>query len=132
MIDITTIIILVPILLAQNYLLKKLQHKSIVLIASLLFVINVFLLIILIGSFHRITEPETISSNSVDLLVSFNSYSTKTRNSITIIALLFLAYGFYDQYRMTRKRTPLVLSYLMVGISMLLFIAMFIAEGFII
>lgn len=132
MIDITTITVLLPILLAQVYLLKKLRQKSIVLIASLLFASNVFLLIVLIGSFHRITEPQTISSNSVDLLVYFNSYSTRTINSIIIIGLLFLAYGFYDQYSMTRKRTPLFLSYSIAGISLLLFIAMLMAGNFII
>ena len=132
MIDFTTIIVLLPILLAQVYLLKRLRQKSIVLIASLLFVSNAFLLTVLIGSFHRITEPETISSNSVNLLVSFNSYSIKARNSIIIIALIFLAYGFYDQHSITKKRTPLVLSYLIAGISLLLFIAMLMAGGFII
>ena len=132
MIDITTIIILLPILLAQIYLLKRIRRKSIVLIASLLFIINVFLLIVLISSFHRITEPEIINSNSVNLLVSFNSYSIKARNSIIIAALLFLTYGFYDQYSITKKRALLILSYLMAGISILLFIGIIMAGSFII
>ena len=132
MIDIKTIIVLLFILILEVYLVKLLRGKSTIMIASLLFVINTFLFVLLIHAFHEITETNISAPNAIDSLVSFNAYSIRTRNSIIIMGLLFLAYGLHDQYNLTNKKILLISSYLIVGLSILLLISTLIAGAFII
>ena len=133
MIEPTTLLILFLVVVAEVLIIKRLKAKSTVLLAALLFAVNVLLIIGLIGSFQNITQADTLTSSmAVDSLVSFNGFSTKVRNSLVLVGLLFLSYGLFDQYQIRKNRRLLILSLSIAGLTILLLILMILAGGFII
>ena len=133
MLHIPTLLILLISFSVEIYLFKRLQGQSIILVTSLLFVINVALLLILIRYFHSITDlGNTTNFTAIDSLISFNTLSVKIRNSIIIICLAFISYGLYDQSKLSSNKLFLYSSYLTAGITSVLLIMMVMAGGFII
>jgi hypothetical protein len=133
MLHLPTLLILLIAFSLEIYLFKRLQGQSISLAASLLLIINVALLVLLIGYFHSITDIGTTTDfTAMNSLISFNTLSTKIRNSIVIIGLVFISYGLYDQSGLSRNKLFLYLSYITAGITLGLLIMMIMAGGFII
>jgi len=133
MIDLKTLIILIFVFFLQLYILKILRNESYILTTSLLVIINVLFILILINSFQNITTTVNLSNiTAIDKLVAFDSYSVRVRNSLVIMGLMVLSYGLYDQYILRKKKIILVSTFVMTTLTIVIFVLMIIAGGFII
>lgn len=133
MLHLPTLLILLITFSVEIYLFKRLQGQSLILATSLLFIINVALLVILIRYFHSIIDLGTTTNfTALDSLISFNTLSVKIRNSIIIIGMVFISYGLYDQSNLSSNKFFLYSSYLTAGLTSALLIMMVMAGGFII
>lgn len=133
MLHLQTLLILVIAFVVQTYLIKRLKGKSIILTASLLFIFNISLFIVLLGALNPIDDHGTMTSlTALDSMISLNTLNTKIRNSAIIVGLAVISYGLYEQNELRKSRLFLYSSYLMAGVTFLIAIMMIMAGGFII
>jgi hypothetical protein len=133
MINLTVVIPLLVVIAVNYIIISKLNNCSISLRGSLLFFVNSCLVIVLIEWFTNVTDFNTITGGAeIDKLISFNSLAARIKNTVIILSLFYLSYGFYMEYLNKKKVTLLIIFCVLILLSILYLIGALIAGAFII
>ena len=133
MINLTVVIPLLVVIAVNYIIISKLNNCSISLRGSLLFFVNSCLVVVLIEWFTNVTDFNTITGGAeIDKLISFNSLAAKIKNTVIIVSLFYLSYGFYMEYFNKKKVTLLIIFCVLILLSILYLIGALIAGAFII